>query len=185
MIRYRVDIQAGVLDGLEAWLETNQDIAHEISQRLVSTYGSKFRYELATYPGPVKYPIQWKSEKQRKAFFATDGFGSGIPYRRTGHLGRSWDIAVSRTSSGDSRIEIDNRATYAKFVIGTLSSNPQRYQLPIQPFHRNTGWQPASPTVQFWVEALREQFITDYKNAVGSIGTDPTFKRYAITPRMR
>lgn len=32
---------------------------------------------------PVTYPIQWDSDKQKRAFFATDGFGSGIPYQRT------------------------------------------------------------------------------------------------------
>lgn len=30
------------------------------------------------------YPVTWDSEKQRRAFFATDGFGHGIPYNRTG-----------------------------------------------------------------------------------------------------
>lgn len=30
------------------------------------------------------YPVTWDSEKQRKAFFATNGFGHGIPYERTG-----------------------------------------------------------------------------------------------------
>jgi hypothetical protein len=33
---------------------------------------------------PVQYPINWDSEKQRRAFFATNGFGHGIPYVRTG-----------------------------------------------------------------------------------------------------
>lgn len=32
---------------------------------------------------PVRYPIDWDSERQRRAFFATNGFGKGIPYRRT------------------------------------------------------------------------------------------------------
>lgn len=39
---------------------------------------------------PVAYPVQWDSEKQRKAFFATDGFGSGIPYQRKGDYENSW-----------------------------------------------------------------------------------------------
>ncbi len=39
-------------------------------------------------PGPPKYPIRWKSEKQRRAFFATDGFGKGIPYKRIGKLAK-------------------------------------------------------------------------------------------------
>jgi hypothetical protein len=33
---------------------------------------------------PVSYPIQWDSERQKRAYFATGGFGSGIPYQRTG-----------------------------------------------------------------------------------------------------
>ena len=32
---------------------------------------------------PVQYPIRWDSERQRHAFFATNGFGHGIPYKRT------------------------------------------------------------------------------------------------------
>ena len=34
---------------------------------------------------PVQYPIRWDSAKQRAAFFATNGFGNGIPYERTGN----------------------------------------------------------------------------------------------------
>ena len=30
------------------------------------------------------YPVTWDSERQRRAFFATNGFGNGIPYKRTG-----------------------------------------------------------------------------------------------------
>lgn len=37
------------------------------------------------------YPIQWDSERQRRAFFASDGFGRGIPSQRTGSEGR-WQI---------------------------------------------------------------------------------------------
>jgi hypothetical protein len=32
---------------------------------------------------PVTYPIQWDSERQKRAYFATNGFGAGIPYQRT------------------------------------------------------------------------------------------------------
>jgi hypothetical protein len=32
---------------------------------------------------PVRYPIQWDTERQRRAYFATNGFGAGIPYKRT------------------------------------------------------------------------------------------------------
>ncbi len=39
---------------------------------------------------PVRYPIQWDSQRQRRAFFATGGFGKGIPYRRTNRYRFSW-----------------------------------------------------------------------------------------------
>lgn len=39
---------------------------------------------------PSTSPVQWDSEKQRKAYFATDGFGAGIPYQRKGDYERSW-----------------------------------------------------------------------------------------------
>jgi hypothetical protein len=32
---------------------------------------------------PVRYPIDWDSPKQMRAYYATNGFGAGIPYRRT------------------------------------------------------------------------------------------------------
>ena len=44
-------------------------------------------------PGPrPTYPINWDSEKQRRAYFATDGFGGGIPYTRTGRYENAWNL---------------------------------------------------------------------------------------------
>lgn len=31
----------------------------------------------------ISHPVQWDSEKQKNAFFATNGFDKGIPYQRT------------------------------------------------------------------------------------------------------
>ena len=36
------------------------------------------------------YPVTWDSERQRRAFFATNGFGKGIPYKRTGDT--AWTV---------------------------------------------------------------------------------------------
>jgi hypothetical protein len=64
------------------------------------------------FHGPGK-PYQWQSEKQRRAFFASDGFGQGIPTKRTGELKSSWNYEIQ----GDS-VKIINQANYAQFVIG-------------------------------------------------------------------
>lgn len=54
-------------EGIEALSETVTAIKERLSQE----------------GKPVRYPIDWDSERQRRAFFATNGFGKGIPYRRT------------------------------------------------------------------------------------------------------
>ncbi len=41
---------------------------------------------------PSTSPVQWDSEKQRRAFFASDGFGGGIPHNRTGAYQYSWTV---------------------------------------------------------------------------------------------
>jgi hypothetical protein len=49
----------------------------------------------------TKYGVQWDSEKQRRAFFATNGFGAGIPYKRTGRYAQSF--RVTKTGKGAAR----------------------------------------------------------------------------------
>jgi len=39
---------------------------------------------------PIQYPVQWDSERQRLAFFATNGFGKGIPYQRNHQYRLGW-----------------------------------------------------------------------------------------------
>ncbi len=44
-------------------------------------------------PGaPIRYPVQWDSPKQKRAFFATNGFGKGIPYQRTNKYIQSGEV---------------------------------------------------------------------------------------------
>lgn len=45
---------------------------------------------------PVRYPIDWDSQKQRRAFFATKGFGKGIPYRRSNRYRLGWNMERGR-----------------------------------------------------------------------------------------
>jgi hypothetical protein len=70
-------------------------------------------------------PYQWQSEKQRRAFFATKGFGKGVPSQRTGELSRGWQASVDPY-----RKTLFNRVPYAKFVMG----NDQ------QRGHTKDGW---------------------------------------------
>lgn len=58
------------------------EVIDTLSEILYQTAG-RIRDRLSEEGAPVRYPIQWDTEKQRRAFFATNGFGQGIPYRRT------------------------------------------------------------------------------------------------------
>ena len=74
---------------------------------------------LKHYPARVEHgpgnPYQWQSEKQRRAYFATNGFGGGIPYRRTGTLKNSWEVKETR---GGYQNQIVNTSPYSQFVQG-------------------------------------------------------------------
>jgi len=92
---------------------------------------------LALTPGNVFRPIDWTSDKQRRAYFATDGFGAGIPYRRkTGAsslMGR-WRVSKFVSRRGN-LITATNDSPVYKFV----AEDPDNVNA-WQRFHRNTGW---------------------------------------------
>ena len=92
-------------------------------------------------PAPkVRYPIQWKSEKQRRAFFATNGFGAGIPTRRTNKLQDGWQI-VEESDFTEGLFTIFNSATTRDYFTGAIVYYEQYVTgTAQQPFHRNTGW---------------------------------------------
>jgi hypothetical protein len=84
---------------------------------------------------PVQYPFVFSDDpaqnaRIRAAYFATNGFGKGIPYKRTGSLPTSWRVDVS-TRLQQNFIVISNPKSYAKYVY------PGAKQVP---GHRNTGW---------------------------------------------
>jgi len=60
-------------------------------------------------------PYKWQSEKQRRAYFATDGFGGGILYRRTGKMAESWQ---KRATNDGYRMSLKNASSYAQYVQG-------------------------------------------------------------------
>jgi hypothetical protein len=92
--------------------------------------------KLGQAPGPVKHPIEWTSEKQRRAFFATDGFGHGIPYQRSGNLERMWEVVILTSRTGFT-LSVRNPNPAAPFVYGIWQ----------QQMHKNTGWPLARPII--------------------------------------
>mgnify|MGYP000606970992 CR=1 FL=1 len=66
------------------------------------------------------YPIGWVSDKQRRAFFATNGFGHGIPSKRSGEYQSGYKII-----SLPDGYAIENNSDGAEFVGGDENGNKQ------------------------------------------------------------
>lgn len=108
-------------------------------------------------PGKPKYPIRWTTLRQKRAFFASDGFGRGIPTKRTHKLSQSWDVTVNiQQISLFENYRVALITFLTKFGIGTAPtppppsiwvsvSNPVDYERFVtgtdqQGFHHDTGW---------------------------------------------
>lgn len=108
---------------------------------------------------PQDYPIEWTSEKQRKAYFASDGFGKGIPYQRTGKASKSWFVN-GVYKDGGFNASIGSSWPKAKYVYGQLSIKDTSTK-PMQRFHKITGWQPAREKAILWLTKIQDAFIDD------------------------
>jgi hypothetical protein len=102
--------------------------------RDVPRVGAAQVYEVFTFarkklkePGqPISYPVKWDSERQRRAYFATDGFGHGIPYKRTGGYQRAWVIVKNPSQLAKSEgYTLYNRLKQAKYVGGDAAGGSQ------------------------------------------------------------
>ena len=101
-------------------------------QAITTDVAKEIQKELKKTPGPVRYPIAWTSEKQRRFYFAMRREQGKPPkYRRTGRRSRGWKVQ----KLGNESAMVTNEVPYVSFVQGDriLGGWQQR-------FHRNTGW---------------------------------------------
>lgn len=124
-------------------------------ERTQMSEGDEMLRELRQYPGAVKYPIRWTSEKQRKAFFASNGFGRGIPTQRTNALKDGWKL-VNDTTGDTARLMVLNTQDYERYVTGV-----QR-----QPFHQYTGWQDSGEIIERWSAIMVDRLDERLGNAL-------------------
>jgi hypothetical protein len=113
---------------------------------------------LRVEPGPVVIPIEWTPSRhaadrnkvpnvwnfgppyysrQKAAFFATHGFGHGIPYRRKHDLVKGWHV-IGDYKGGFGGILITNDWDKAIYVVGRRQ----------QKYHHTTGWDEAVSEIQ-------------------------------------
>lgn len=112
-------------------------------------------------PSQAGQPFTWSSEKQRRAFFATDGFGGGIPHVRTYELKEAGKFIADKKRS-NLWIEYVTELSWAKFVIGQLTD--------IIIGHRKRGWQPITQLVVGKSAEIARTFEFGVKRAWNKMG---------------
>lgn len=176
-IKITARVNTSPFDEFADALDNFNEIVGRVGQTVYDDYAPVILQKLQVDPGPVKYPIQWTSEKQRRAFFATDGFGSGIPYQRTGALQQAWQV-LNITENGTWRVLITNTAPSAKWVYGGLSLRSKPFQ---QQFHKNTGWPQAAGIVDVYIDAMQTEFLDRMRTELSDFGSTTGSGRRAFT----
>jgi len=112
-------------------IHSNVQIVRQGLEKLragIPTIGRKRLYDAAEdlmhrmqVPGTKSvYPVHWDSPLQRRAFFASNGFGQGIPTVRSNSYIKGWKVERS-----DSGYTVKNDQPRAKFIGGLASGAGQ------------------------------------------------------------
>lgn len=150
------------VDGLDEVTSALQEIGVEVvplTRREIFNSLLAVRNKLTFSPPRPTYPINWDSERQRRAFFASGGFGGGIPTRRTGRHQRAWRVVRAlggyaienpepsavylygdEDSRGQSRIHQNRWPLYAPFVERAVNEIPDKAEAEIQKLAEKKGF---------------------------------------------
>jgi hypothetical protein len=158
----RIIIPNDIISAYNDTITNSPKLLETAFNRQVTRLRGRILNALQEDPGPVVYAdqgrLRWKSDRQRRAFFATNGFGGGIPYRRTGALQKAYDVR-KESAEGGGILLITNSSPIADYVVFDST----------QPYHLDTGWpQVADVVVQF--EEIATNALIDTWLTV----TDPT-----------
>lgn len=88
-----------------------------VNRTLKEDVERRMRAKLQTNPPPPRYPLKWKSERQRKYVMAKLRAENNLPYQRTGALIAAWEFNAN-TSEVGGLIEIVNPSPVARYVFG-------------------------------------------------------------------
>ena len=95
-----------------------------ISRKKLYGAAVAIRHEMKQPGAKPDYPIKWDSLKQRKAFFASDGFGRGIPTKRGGEYTKGWQVI--RTETG---YDVGNPLAHARYIGGTAKNTSRQSRI--------------------------------------------------------
>lgn len=135
-----VDVDPDIADAVSDSTKQAKRKFKALYRKAVEPLAQSAIRRLAIVPPKPRYPLRWKTEKQRRAFFATDGFGQGIPTKRTGKLQKGWKYELIADFE-QGLFTVYNDATTRNYFTGAVTF----YEIFVQgefqqPFHADTGY---------------------------------------------
>jgi len=127
----------------------------------------EIRKEMAVPGKPPTYPIPWDSPKQRRAFFATNGFGRGIPTKRTDEYVNAWKVIKHETGA-----DVGNPLAHAGYIGGRASGKPIGANGKLQSNIHRGRW----PLFRKVVDVAIEKLPKRIKNRISLVAREEGFK---------
>lgn len=113
-----VRVDTTVLDAIRETARKAPGLMVTAYTRATRRLRARMLQELRQAGKPPQYPLDWQTPKQRKAFFASNGFGGGIPSQRTGELEAGYKVDIAPLESNAAAMVITNSAPHARYVSG-------------------------------------------------------------------
>lgn len=164
----RLTIDADILDALR---ETAKEAPRAVQVFVERTVKGDLETDLNALrytPPPPHFPrgqFPWKSQRQRRAYFATNGFGGGIPYRRgMPGIASKWKVVVELTTNSG-LITAGNDSPAAPYV----------YAPHQQPFHANR-WPDPDRTLLTAQDRAVENLIAGWYSIADPLAKGVRFK---------
>ncbi len=150
MIRVRTVTDTDVLDAIR---ETAKQAPAMMRRKLGAIArgprAQRLIVRLSTEPGRPRYPLRWKSAKQRRYVMAKLRESGSLPYERTHAIARGWSVTLDSIQEGRGAFIVSNPARGAEYVQGDFA----------QPFHLDTGWVQAAPVIQEFAAGFESDVI--------------------------
>lgn len=180
LIAFNATVTTSPIADLIEFLDSQNEIVQRIGDDVASRFVPALEYELASnVPPRRRYPadypngkLPFDTPKQQKAYWASGGFGRGIPFVRSGSLEQSWKVDITN-AGGVFAIRVHNDADGAKYVYGSLSMNYETARKSQQRFHAATGWPLAIEIIQPVLADMIDAFAKRYKEELGQFGNKP------------
>ena len=151
MIRLGVLVPTDILEAISDQIGRTPRLMQTAYKRQLSRLRSQILADLRQEPGKPRYPLRWKSERQRRFVMAKLSREGNLPYQRTHRLSKGWDIVFTDTADGGV-MSAFNETPYARFVQGDDA----------QPFHLDTNWIQAADVIVKWEDVAADRLITTW-----------------------